>query len=280
MFKLTNAPALLFCLLSFSTNAAEQVKQPSQSPTPGRQCTSEPCANTLTGEDPSEIAEREGRARSDQIRKSADDKVRWKRIRIYSDSNDPQRLQMNVHNQGTLSMLLDPRSGNLTFRGPAVSHTFNVAAPGNASDNPCPIYNLQVIDASADHAVVKKTCPMFEYKPGKEYKSYDYFLYDPKTASMREIWSASAIDNVSQLEAPRPEPIVAKLPNGYQFKWNGTVSSGGKPSNRSYNLMFLQERDKRGKLELICRDLAAPKSEQSAGGCEGAGLPLVNQSAK
>jgi hypothetical protein len=38
MFKLTNAPALLFCLPFFSANAAEQVKHPSQSPASGRQC--------------------------------------------------------------------------------------------------------------------------------------------------------------------------------------------------------------------------------------------------
>lgn len=259
--------ASLLCLALVSAQAVEALHEK-------RRCTSTPCANTATGEDPSEIAEREGRARLEQIRQGTDDKVRWKRIRLYSDSTDPKRLEMMVHSQSAISMSLAPQSGNLSFRSPAVVHTFNVAAPGKGSDNPCPVYNLQVVDASDGHAVVKKSCPKFEYKPGREYKSYEYYLYDLKTASMREIWSALAIVNASQLVAPTPEPTVSVTSNGYQFKWTGFVSQGEQPTNRAYNLAFVREADKKGNLKLVCRDLAAPKAEHAAGGCEGAGLPL------
>ncbi len=267
---------LLLCLNSLSGFSVESAKQAKQTISSGHQCTSDPCANTPTGEDPSEMAEREGRARSDQIRQSPEDSLRWKRIRLYSDSTKPERLQMIAHYQSRILMVLDPKSGNLSFRSSAGVHTFNVAMQDKAANNLCPAYNIQVINASSIHAVVRKTCPKFEYKPGQAYKSYEYYLYDRQTATMREIWSASAIENLSLLRSPTPEPSVSINSDGYTFQWKGDVASGGTLMPYNFNNLYTRQRNKSGKLELVCRDMTAGKhGEVESGLCEGGKLSLV-----
>ena len=129
----------LFCLYFGTGMAAELVRQTGQSPTRSRLCTSDPCTNTPTGEDPSDIAERKGHARSDQIREIPDDSLRWKRIRLYSDSTKPERLQMIAHYQDRTLMVLDPKTGNLSFQGSTEVHSFNIATPHNAASNLCPV---------------------------------------------------------------------------------------------------------------------------------------------
>lgn len=243
---------------------------------PTRKCTSTPCANTATGEDPNEAIDRDAKARIDQIRSSSDDKQRWKKVKLYSDAPDPKRLLMPLLAESKTMLSLDPTTGNITIVSPEQKHVFEFASAKGARDNPCPLYIVQVIDASQEHALIRKTCPKFEYKPGHSFKSYDYYLYDRQTATMRDIWSASAMENTNLLQSPTPELSVINTADGYKFQWKGEVASGGSMTTYNINNLFVRERNKSGKLELVCKDMLSGKhGEVESSRCEGGVLSLV-----
>jgi hypothetical protein len=74
-----------------------QNKAPSVAPTTSKfQCTSTPCGNTATGEDPSDIAEREGGKKLEEMRNTASDRQRWGATSLYSSAKQEKDLQVDV----------------------------------------------------------------------------------------------------------------------------------------------------------------------------------------
>jgi len=261
---------LAACLLVASVSqgyAADDSKSKSR-------CTSTPCANTLTGEDPGDVAQRHAESLNSMMRASDDDKKRWSHFVIYADSTALEDLKLEIHKKSALTIELSPTKGDLKFSRPGMTQTFHIAAPRKSANDPCPEYDLKVLDASADHAVIRKTCPVFEYRPGKKYRGYEYYLYDQKSSTMQQIWAASAMENVQQLALPKPEPAVAKTPDGFSFKWK-SEAPGSTGAGTTYSTIYTRIRTKNGEVVLACRDLSAPKGEQAGGTCEGAALPLI-----
>lgn len=266
-----NLIALLLCMpfsLAWSFHA-QQAKQ---------QCTSTPCANTPTGEDRGEIELREAKAELDKIRASSDDKLRWEEITIFSNSKDPKNQTLLIHKASNTQITLDGAKGSLTFRTPQHATSFQIASPPGGSDNPCPKYQIEVVDATSEHAVIRKICPKYAYDQGHEFKSFDYYLYDRASATMRAIWSASAIQNVSMLKAPSPDPMVSPTANGYRYQWKGQVALGGSMGTVSYNNVYERKKSKDGLLELVCKDMSEGKQGTTEGGsCEGETLTRTNR---
>jgi len=233
-------------------------------------CTSTPCANTPTDEEPGEIELREAKKELDKIRASSDDKSRWETVTLFSNSKDPKRQTLLIHKASDTQIKLDGEKGLLTFRTPQRATSFQVASPSGGSDNPCPKYQIEIVDATAEHAVVRKICPKYAYAQGHEFKSYDYYFYDRASATMRAIWSASALQNVSMLESPKPDPVVSPTANGYRYQWKGQVALGGSIETVSYNNFYERKKSKDGFLELICKDMSEGEQGTIEGGsCEG-----------
>ncbi|HEY0491475.1 MAG TPA: hypothetical protein VGD30_18340 [Telluria sp.] len=238
------------------------------------ECSGTPCANTLTGENPGQVAQRHSDELNATIRASDDDKKRWSRFVIYADSTALEDLQLELHKKSGLKLELFPSKGDLKFSRPGMAQIFHIAAPRKSKNDPCPEYDLKVLDASADHAVIRKTCPTYEYRPGRRYRGYEYYLYDQRSATMQQIWAASSMENVQQLGIPKPEPLVTMTPDGFTFKWKSEVP-GSTGAGTSYNNIYTRIRAKNGEFILSCRDLSAPKGEEAGGTCEGGALPLI-----
>jgi len=250
------------CLLVATASPGFASDDPKSKP----RCDSTPCANTLTGEEPSDIAQRHTDEFNAMTRASDDDRKRWSRFVIYADSTAPEDLRLVIHKKSGLTIELSPTKGNLKFSRPGVTQTFHIAAPRRSANDPCPEYDLKVLDASADHAVIRKTCPVFEYRPGKMYRGYEYYLYDQKSSTMQQIWAASAMENVQQLLLPKPEPVVTKTPDGFRFKWK-SEAPGSTGAGTTYNNIYTHVRETNGDVVLACRDLSAPKGEEAGGTC-------------
>lgn len=253
MTKQLTVPLLYLFLVSANAADPQQEK---------RKCTSTPCANTATGEDPAEIDLRAVNAELDSIRASSDDKLRWQTVTLFSNSKDPKNQKLMVHKASGTEIALDAAKGLVVFRSPQAVNAFQIASVPDGTDNPCPKYQVEVVDASAEHAVVRKVCPKYEFGPGREFKSFDYYLYDRATATMRSIWSASAIQNASALKSPKPDPTVVPTAKGYKYQW--------KDNNASYNNIYERKKNKEGRLELVCKDMSVGKHGETEGGsCEG-----------
>jgi len=261
-------PILMFLNSAHATDAPQDTKK----------CSSTPCANTATGEDPGEIELRAANLELNKIRASSDDKLRWQTITLFSNSKDPKNQKLIVHKESNTEVALEADRGLLVFRSPQGRNAFQIATSSGDADNPCPKYQLEVVDASSEHAIIRKICPKYVYAQGHEFKSFDYYLYDRQTATMRVIWSASALQNVSMLKMPIPDPVVTPTARGYRYQWKGQVALSGSLGNVSYNNLYERKKSSSGSLELICKDMSAGKQgEIEVGSCEGGILPLVSK---
>ncbi len=182
---------------------------------------STPCGNTASGEDPQEQRIRKGAVMADAIRAGDDDQQRWSSIRLYSDTTKPERLKLTVVKSAGLEMQLDPKLGYLTLSTPALRHTFAIASPVGDKTSVCPDYALQIVEASAFHALVRMTCLQTEYAPGRYHMGIDYYLYDAVTGVMRNIWRAAVSDKNAHMPDAKPTPSLKVIPNGYRFDWTG-----------------------------------------------------------
>lgn len=246
-----------------------------------QKCRSTPCANTPTGEDRGEMDARATNAELDMMWASSDDKFRWQTITLFSNSKEPGKQKLLVHKDSNTELALEADKGLIVLRTPQTVSAFQIASPPGGTDNLCPKYQIEIVDASAVHAIVKKICPKYEYGPGREFKSYDYYLYDRTTASMRSIWSGSALQNVSMLKSPQPDPLVTPTANGYKYQWKGQVALGGSVGNVSYNNLYERKKSKDGRLELVCRDMNVGKHGEIEGGsCEGGILDRIQVQAR
>ena len=239
-------------------------------------CTSTPCGNTATGEDPQEQRIREGQALIDKILDSDDDKHRWRAISLYSDSTKPNDLRLPVVKAAGLEMRLDPKLGQLSFSKSGMQQTFLIASPRGTKRSTCPEYSIAVTEASATHALVRKICLLMEYAPDRYTMGVDYYLYDEQTSEMRNIWRAVVSDKNASMPKAKPTPTLKVIPNGYRFDWTGIQPSDSPPSTTVLHNSYTRITEKDGTKALLCTNLAAPKGQGVEDDmCEGGILTLV-----
>lgn len=226
---------------------------------------------------PSDTAQRESEAITEQIKQGNSDKERWARISLYSDSNDPEDLGMHLVSGAGLVMKLNPLLGHLEFSTKGSKQVFAISTSRDAKRSVCPRYNLRVLDASAKHAVLRRVCNEHEFRPNRFIRSVDYFLYDAGTATMRMIWHSETTQKGSPLPVAKPVPTVRVLPIGYQFDWKSQVLSKDSEAPTEIHTSYVRQMID-GTRNLICTDIAAPKGEGlESGYCEGERPPLVKE---
>jgi len=224
-------------------------------------CTIRPCPNTETGEDPAAIEIRKANDLEDQIRNGTNDRERWKNLILFSSSTDNPSLRIPIVAATKFEVSLDPRQGSLKFSTLSTSQTFRISEPmaNLTSDTLCPKYRIEVIDGAPGYALIKKTCSIHEYKPGRFFRSTDYFLYDQKTNTAREIWSASTqLAASTPFPTAKPEIVIKRLNDGYKLDWTGMFPSDNQPSRMTIHNIYMQEVGKGGKPLLSCYDATNP----------------------
>lgn len=220
-------------------------------------CTKHPCPNTQTGEDPGVVEAREGGKIDAELRQDPNDKERWSSVILFSSSTEKQQLSMPIVMAAKFNIALNPKNGTLTFSSPNVSQSFRIsdASSGSDSGTPCKKYQIRVIDAGTDYALIKKTCPKQEYRPQRFYRGSDYYIYDQKTNVMRAIWSASTqLDTSTPFPTAKPEISVKGIRDGYEFSWSGMLPSDNPPKLIKIHNIYKREADENGKQSLVCYD--------------------------
>ena len=232
-------------------------------------CTSTPCANTATGEDPGEIMDREVAAENKKIMDAGTDQDRWERFPLYSDTTNPARLMVPIIKSLGLTMQLDPQKGYLTIEKKGLKQIFEVGA-AKGSNNVCPKYNLTILEGHPTYAIIQKVCQGFQSGPTLYHKSVDYLLYDMAAGDLVSIWSSAADEKKIPFPRAKPLPTVTPTSKGYRFDWTGTDNSTPARGNFSMHANFVREtnNDKNKKLMLACYDPKDPKSESTGGPCE------------
>jgi hypothetical protein len=222
-------------------------------------CTSNPCANTPTGEDPDVIALREGKAIEAALRRDPNDKMRWSSLILFSSSTDAQALSMPIVMAAMFNVALNPKKGWLIFSTPQGSQGFKIASAAGSTGDLCPNYQIRVLQGGPGYAVIKKTCPRFEYRAGRFYRGTDYYLYDAKSNTMREIWAASTqLDTSTPFPSAKPEVAVKIMEGGYRFDWVGMLPSDNPASLMKIHNLYKSERDKKAGYMLACYDMTYP----------------------
>jgi hypothetical protein len=239
----------------------------------GHRCTSKPCGNTATGEDPQDVLLREARAEQNKIKVEGTDQARWQ-IPIYSTSTKKPDLEMLIAKSAKFSMRLAPAQGYVYFSTPSSDHAFKIDEP-NTPDNLCPKYNLQVVDASAKHAVIQKSCPRIQYRPGKFLSGVTYYLYDVSTATMRDIWRASAVGSKDPLPLAEPVPAMKIVDDGYLFDWTGLHPGGSSTSPSTIHNKYVRKTAD-NKQVLVCVDMNVKGGAVEDEMCEGGVVPKIN----
>lgn len=95
----------------------------------------------------------------------------------------------------------------------------------------CPRYAITVVDASTEHAVIKRSCFQYEYQPKRFYKSVDLYIYDMPTASMLNIWTSATEDTTLVGAMVTPNPALKATQNGYLLDWTVTDISKSTTEN-------------------------------------------------
>ncbi|MGB7193783.1 MAG: hypothetical protein WBD81_10015 [Collimonas pratensis] len=254
----------------------------SVSSTDASRCTSDPCANTPTGEDQYVIDAREAAAYNKKVLEAGTDQQRWNQFRLYSDSKDPNRLKVPMILAIGLEMKLDPKKGDISIEKSGQKQVFKIDDSVRSGASTCPKYSVRILDASSTYAMIEKSCSISEYAPGKYNMGVDYYLYDMQTATLRSVWEGSSTEKASPFPRPKPAPQVKKISNGYQLDWSATDPSNKQDGKINIHTKYVREKDRQtGKTELVCIDLTAAKDEEHGGACEGGILPLIlNQMAQ
>lgn len=237
-------------------------------------CTSTPCGDTASGKDPQQERLDAGERLENALRASDEDRKRWS-IPIYSTSERPEDLSLEVVRVARMGIRLLPAQGHLAISTPSSKHVFAIARPKGSGDV-CPVYNLHVVDASDEHILLKRVCRKFEYTPGRFARSVAYFLYDRPTGTMRDIWKAGANGKDDPSPDAKPTPVVKRIAKGYQFDWSGIV-----PGNNSGQPVEIHNRFTRvldGAVRtLSCANVSTGAGRGDASACEGEYLERVAQ---
>jgi len=236
------------------------------------QCTSTPCGNTASGRDPQEEHIEAGQQMQKALRAADDDRKRWA-LPIYSTSERPESLSLDVVRSAGMTLRLSPAEGHLTISPPASKHVFAITGAQGAG-TVCPKYNLYVTDASSEHILLKRVCRTFEYKPGRYAKSVTYYLYDQPTATMRDIWRASASGKDDAMPDANPPPVLKRLAGGYQFDWAGTYPGETGGQRHEVHNRFTR-RLGGGQRTLACTDSSSGRGHGDASACEGEYLERI-----
>lgn len=249
------------CHAQNKSNAAVPAEKNSQI----YKCTSDPCGNTASGEDPSEVREREGSAIFREIENGNDDKYRWSVLTLYSTSTADENLRMTLVKKSKFEAVLIPPIGYLKFSAPGRIHTFKIHGKLGESNDTCPKYSIRIAEASENHAVIQKGCRKYEYAPNRFFMSVEYFLYDANTAVMRSIWHSAVHTPNAKFPQANPRPKVQVLKDGYQFDWTGLLPGDDEPTPLKIRNKFYRQDG-----NLICKDLTASRNDAvESGMCEG-----------
>jgi len=240
-------------------------------------CPQAPCANTPTGEDPSVIDLREADRRDKILREGADDRARWSSIRLYSDTKEKEKLDVVLVASANLKMQLIPKSGVVRFSSPQKTVAFRIASGEDATDDICPRYNLKVVQADPDYAVIRKICPRYNYGGNRSHMSAEYLLFDVRSSVMRSIWFAARSSKDAPFPDAKPPISILKLANGYKVSWKGDFPNDNSPEEMTISNAYTREKTSRG-IALVCTDLLAGKeSGLEDGMCEGRELERVGK---
>jgi hypothetical protein len=241
-----------------------------------KKCTSSPCSNTPTGEEPRDVAVKQGQQVRDAILATAPDKERWN-VRIYSDSNRNEDLEIVLLKKAQSRLRLLPKLGQIQFVFPYTIDTFEIETPAGDARAICPRYALEVVDASTTHTVFEKMCFKHEYKPNRYSMTATYYLYDNSCHTMRTIWNWGVDQKDDQFPQPDSAPKIKVLKNGYDLRWNTTFVDGKKPEKLTMHNVYSREILSNDRQTLGCADMTLPKDERSESGwCEGAVVPLIS----
>jgi hypothetical protein len=237
------------------------------------ECTSKPCGYMPAGEDPQDVLLREARAEQNKLKSDGPDQVRWQ-IPIYSTSKKKADRETLITKSAKFSMRLAPAQGYLYFSTPFSNQAFKIDEP-NTPDNLCPKYNLQIVDASDKHAVIQKSCPRLQYRAGKFLSGVTYYLYDVPTATLRDIWRASAVGSKDPLPLAEPIPSMKIIDNGYLFDWKGMHPGGSSTSSVTIHNKYVRKAES-NKPTLVCIDMKVQGGAVEDDMCEGSTVPKVN----
>jgi hypothetical protein len=228
--------------------------------------------DTATGQDRQQPRIEMGRRIQDALRAAEDDRKRWT-LPIYSTSERQENLSLEVLHSAGMALRLSPAEGHLTISTPASKHVFAIAGAQGAGTI-CPKYNLYVTDASSEHILLKRVCRTFEYKPGRYAKSVTYYLYDQPTATMRDIWRASASGKDDPMPDADPPPVLKRLAGGYQFDWAGAYPGETRGQRHEVHNRFMR---KLGGVQrtLACTDSSSGRGHGDASACEGEYLERI-----
>lgn len=278
---------VMFATLAISmvtAGAAEFQEQKDRDDTPvaSPKCAYYPCPNTATGEEPQDIAVREGKRHLEALAKTDSDKKRWL-LPLYSSETESTLLELDIVKAAGFRMRLIPKKGHLRFEHRGGVDVFEIEQPIDSKRTLCPDYTIKIIDASAEHAVIRKLCIEYEYKPNRYSAGATFYLYDIATHTMRSFMESRTAVKDDAVLFPKSNPSIVKLKDGFDVRWKASFPSNGAIFDFSINNRYQRtsSRNKAGKLELICSDMAAPKDERvESGSCEGGGVLLVSSSTR
>jgi hypothetical protein len=216
---------------------------------------------------------RNARAEQNKIKTEGPDQARW-HIPIYSTSTARSDLEVTILKSPKFLIRLAPAQGYVYLSTPTTNHAFKIDEPDTA-DNLCPKYDIMIVDASNNHAVIQKSCHRIQYKAGKFYSGVTYYLYDVPTATMRDIWQASAPGSKDPLPLAAPVPVMKVAADGYFFDWEG-LHPGGSAASRSVVHNKYVRKTEKNKPVLVCIDMAAQGGATEDEMCGGGTLPSVN----
>lgn len=204
---------------------------------------------------PGALAEKAGEKMLNEVRKSGTDKQRWQTFTLYNDDRDPAALRLVLVQRANFVMRLDAKHDLLYFEKPGVQQAFHVSG-NSAANQVCPSYDISVIDASSNHAVILQRCIANDAPPGKMHFSRAYYLYDMKTATMINIWySGDQVRKVPLAFLP-PDPIVTTISKGYRVDWHYNDRTVAPPDVVDLHVTYRYVQDGTSKeYFLACKDL-------------------------
>ena len=257
----------VLCLVNSAVSTANASADPQTAKTQAAKppaegdCRTGDACGKIRSDDKQMIRIEQDRQKSKRVATTGTDRERWANP-IYSDATRADDLQLLLVKPAGLTLRLAPKTGILYFEKPGQTHAFKIAAAAGDAKTMCPKYNFAVISASERHAVIKKDCPAFEWKPNRSAMSSKIILYDAQTATTKSIWYATA-QKGEKFPYADPKPDVKLEKNGYSFRWTG-IYPGQSSDVISLDNSYIVARDPgTGQHRLECRDLKLPKAEQT-----------------
>lgn len=236
------------------------------------------CGNSETEEAPQDISIRDARRARASAAAAGDDKLRWKRS-LYSDSIQPKDLEVELIRAAGFGMRLFPVTGQLRFTQPGAIHTFEIEQPLGTANSLCPRYAINVVTASKFSAIVRKSCNLNEYQPGRFSLGATYYLFDSGTHAMRTIWQSQTSGKNDPFPDPSEEPKMTTVADGIKIIWRATYPADGEIRRIAITTHY-ERQITGGQVELVCKDLSVLEHENvEVGACEGGKILRVLGSA-